>query len=185
MAFGFKPVRMRDGTPYNGASQQCYFDDTANLFVGDIVTLDTEAEAVTGIMKVKGAAAGGAFYGVVVGLAPQVGDLTKTYVASGTTSYVYVATDTNIIFQATEDDGSLVIADVGNNIDAAVGAGDTDTGLSGHSLDSDTHGTGADIQFKLIGRAQVDDNEIGKAAPYTIWEVTINESLAAPNAAGV
>jgi len=186
MANGFKPVRMRDGSAYTGAAQRCYFDDASTLFVGDLVKLDTEAEATTGVLKVLASGAGGNFYGVCVGLDPNRADLTKTYMASGDTGYVMVATDNNVVYQAHEDDGSLVIADVGTNCDMAAGAGgNTVYGTSSQMISSTGNGTGADVQLKLIGKAQIEGNDIGAATPFTIWEVTLNESVAAANAAGV
>ena len=187
MAFGFKPVRMRDGSAYTGASQRCYASaPAAGLFVGDVVTLSGTAEATTGIIGVTAAAAGGVFYGVIVGLDPDRTDLNKKYMASGDTGYVMVATDTNVVYQAHEDDGSLVIADVGTNCDMAAGAGgNTVYGTSSQMISSTGNGTGADVQLKLIGKAQIEGNDIGAATPFTIWEVTLNESIAAPNAVGI
>ena len=187
MAFGFKPVRMRDGSAYNGSAQRCYASaPAAGLFVGDVVTLSGTAEANTGILGVTAAAAGGVFYGVIVGLDPDRTDLDKKYMASGDTGYVYVATDTNVVYQAHEDDGSLVITDVGQNHDIVLGSGgDTAFGTSSHAIDSSSSGTGADLQVKLIGKAQIEGNDIGDATPFTIWEVTLNESIAAANAVGI
>jgi len=187
MAFGFKPVRMRDGSAYTGASQRCYASaPAAGLFVGDVVTLSGTAEATTGIIGVTAAAAGGVFYGVIVGLDPDRTDLNKKYMASGDTGYVMVATDTNVVYQAHEDDGSLAITDVGQNHDITLGAGgNTAFGTSSHGIDSDTSATAAGTQVKLIGKAQIEGNDIGAATPFTIWEVTLNESIAAPNAVGI
>jgi len=187
MAFGFKPVRMRDGSAYTGAAQRCYASaPAAGLFVGDVVTLSGTAEATTGILGVTAAAAGGVFYGVIVGIDTDRTNLDKKYMASGDTGYVFVATDTNVIYQAHEDDGSLVIADVGTNCDITLGAGgDTTFGTSSHGIDSTGNGTGADVQVSLLGKAQIEGNDIGDATPFTIWEVTLNESIAAPNAVGI
>ncbi len=184
MAFGFKPVRYRDGTSYTGAAQRCYYGTAADLFVGDKVKLTAASQDVTGITRVELATNAGVFWGIVVGIEVQPGDLTKQYIPSGTTGYVLVCSDDSVVFQVTEDgdSGFIALASVGLNVDAAVGSGDTSYGISGHSLDSSTVNAGAGVQFKLLGLAQIADNVIGSTS--TIWEVTLNESTASAPAVG-
>ena len=186
MAFGFKPVRYRDGTAYTGAAQRCYYGTAADLFVGDAVKLSAGAETTTGITQVELAGAGGGFWGIVVGMDPVRTDLSKNYMASGDTGYVMVCSDTNVVFQVTEDAAvdPIDLVDVGLNIDATIGSGNALFGTSGHSLNSDTHGTGVDVQFKLIGLAQIEGNFDNIGTADAVWEVTLNETTAAAPAVG-
>jgi len=187
MAFGFKPVRYRDGTPYSGAAQRCYYKTAANLFVGDPVTISAAPDGGNGYLEVEKATAGAAFYGVVVGIEPIVTDLSKQYLASGDTGYVLVATDTNLIFQATEDADTdpLDLVDIGKNVDWIAGAGgSTAYGTSSACIDSSSHATTA-LNFALLGLADIPGNLDKVGTADAIWEVTINESIAAPNTVGI
>ena len=186
MAFGFKPARLRDGSPYNASVSRCYYSTAADLFVGDPVNLSGTAEAVTAIPSVIKATAGtgNAVYGIVVGIEPIRNDLTKTYVPSGTSGYVYVETNPNVVYHATEDaaGGALAITAVGLNINYVAGAGNATFGTSGASIDSSSPLATATLQFRLLGLAQTEGNVLGSDA--SVWEVTINNSNAAPNTAG-
>jgi len=137
------------------------------------------------------AGTGNPIYGIVVGIEPIRTDLNKTYVpaavgnATGGT-YVYVESDPNVVYQATEDDGSLAITDVGQNHNLVAGAGGSaTTGTSSWAIDSDSSAVTATLQVRLLGLAQIEGNLVAAAAPYTVWEVTLNNSNAVPNTAGI
>jgi len=184
---GFKPVRYRDGTAYTGAAQRCYYKTAANLFVGDPVTISAAPDGANGYLEVELATAGAIFYGVVVGIEPNRDALGQTYLASGDTGFVLVATDTNVIYQVKEDADTdpIDLVDIGKNIDSIAGAGgDTTFGTSSWVLDSSSHGTGA-IGFALLGLADIEGNMDNVGTADAIWEVVINESVAAPNTAGI
>lgn len=191
MAFGLKPVRMRDGSPYSGGAQRCYYATNADLFVGDPVTVGGTASPTTGEMSVALATAGttNPIYGIVVGIEPLRTDLSKNYIPAAnytTGAYVLVATDPDIVYHAHEDDGSLALTDVGQNHDlVAGGGGSTVTGLSSWAINSDTSATTAAHQVRLIGLARLEGNVVGAASPYTVWEVVINNSNSVPATAGV
>lgn len=188
MAFGLKPVRMRDGSPYSGSVHRVYYNTAANLFVGDPVTIGGTADAATGTMSVVLATAGtgNPIYGVVVAIDPIRTDLSKQYIPSGTAGFVYVETNPNVVYQATEDDGSLVITDVGQNHNLVAGSGgSTSTGTSSWAIDSDSSAVTATLQVRLLGLAKIEGNLVGAASPYTIWEVCLNNSNAVPNTAGI
>jgi len=194
MAFGFKPVRYRDGTSYTGAAQRCFYKTAANLFVGDPVTISAAPDGANGVLEVELATAGAIFYGVVVGIevTPTSGalNLAHNYLASGNEGYVMVATDTNVVYQCTEDGvvDALELVDIGKNVDGIAGAGgSTAFGTSSWMIDSSSHGTGT-LGFTLLGVAAIEgniDKVDGANATDVVWEVVINESVAAPNTAGI
>ena len=171
---GLRPVRHRNGAPYNGAANLYFIpatDGTA-VFLGDAVKLAGSADA-EGVPTVAQAAAGDTICGVVVGFEANRDNLALTYRVASTARYVWVADDPDLVFEIQEDSdgGALAAADVGNNADIIVGSGSTVTGLSGMELDSNTKGTAtATLRImRLVPRA---DNEIGTNA---MWEVMINE----------
>ena len=64
----------------------------------------------------------------------------------------------------------MAAANVGQNADLVVAAGNTLTGTSGVELDSST-AAATDAQMRIFGLAQKADNEIGDQAK---WLVTAN-----------
>ena len=44
--FGLRPIRMRDGTPWNGAVEKCYVASAyaTPIYVGSVVQIETEAD---------------------------------------------------------------------------------------------------------------------------------------------
>jgi hypothetical protein len=187
---GFHPVRMRDGSPYNGAAQRCYYKTAADLYVGDPVTIKAAPDEGNGYLEVLKATAGSTFYGIVVGIEPIRGDLSKQYVPSGTESFVMVATDTNVVYRVQEDGDTdaLELVDIGKNVDWIAGTAVALTGTSGAKIDSSSHGTSAALNFKLLGVADFPGNlELVDTASATsvVWLVTPNESIAAANSVGI
>lgn len=167
--FGLKPVRYFSGAPYNGAANRYYVpaSDGTAIFIGDAVSLAGSADA-DGVPSVAQAAAGATIIGVVVGVEFVTRDST-TYREASTERYVMVADDPGLEFLAQEDSvgGDLAVANVGNNVDLVVGAGNTTTGLSGMELDSSTAGTGT-AQVRLVRLWQAADNEIGTNAKWLV-----------------
>ena len=180
---GFKPVRYRDGSPYNGAAQRCSYVTAADLYVGDVVASSGTADAA-GVIGVSLAGETAAVYGVVVGFEPIVSDLSSNYITSAqatsttTPTFVLVATDKNIIYHCKEDGtgGFLTADEVGENTNSTAGTPVTAYGASGHVLDSSDQNTTATLQFKLLGLAQTPGNDYGTTS--TVWEVAINQSEA-------
>jgi len=181
---------MRDGSPYNGASQRCFYKTAAALYVGDPVTISAAPDGANGYLEVEKATAGSTFYGIVVGIEPIRGDLSKQYIPSGTEGYVMVATDTNVVYQVQEDGDTdaLELVDIGKNVDWIAGTAVALTGTSGAKIDSSSHGTSAALNFKLLGVADIPGNLAlvdTASATSVIWEVTPNESIAAANSVGI
>lgn len=178
---GLKPVRYRDGAPYNGACNRYYIasGEAYNLFIGDPVALSGtgSAEGVPGVVRATagaGSSAGDGPLGVVVGFENLTSDnLSKTYRPSGVAGYVLVADSPNLLYEIQEDSDSatLAVTDIGLNANFIIGAGNTLTGTSAVELDSNTAAVTATLDCRIIGLVQRPDNAIGANAK---WLVALN-----------
>jgi hypothetical protein len=170
---GLRPIRHRNGAPYNGAVNIYYVpsSDSTAIFIGDAVKSAGSADA-NGVPSVAQVAAGNAVRGVVVGVVPVTHE-SLTYRAASTERYLLVADDPDLVFEVQEDSagGALAVTDVGENADIVVGSGDTFTGKSAMELDSSSH-TASTAQLRILRLVNRADNEIGTNAK---WEVMINE----------
>lgn len=63
----------------------------------------------------------------------------------------YVLDDPNAVYMVQADPGPIALADVGKNVNFALGTGNTSSGLSGATLDSTTVGTTSTLPFRIIG----------------------------------
>ena len=176
---GFRPVKMITGAPYNGQGTMCYvYSASGNLGVGDVVKLeDRSTNAVSiGVPTVDQAAAGDAAFGVIIGminakLDPVTGTLTTgsisldtpQYLASGSSGYVIVETDPNVIYRVQAN--ATVNAKVGATAVPTITADQTST-LSQSSPFSSTYVTAdssatAASMFQIIGLYQEPNNVPG------------------------
>lgn len=174
---GLTPIRHLNGSPWNGALTKCFIPatDSTAVFKGDAVVSAGSADA-DGVPTVARASAGSNLRGVVVAFEPVGGDLELLYRPASTAMYAYVCDDPDVVFMIQEDSvgGALGAANVGNNADLVVGAGDTSSGASNMELDSSDAiaNTTAAAQLRILGLHKTPDNEIGTNAK---WEVLINE----------
>lgn len=163
--FGLKPVRHRNGAPYNGAVNLYYVpaSDSTAIFIGDAVKSAGSADATTGVPTVAQAAAGDTIRGVVVGVVPDTAQ-SLTYRAASTARYLLIADDPDLEFEVQEDavGGALALASVGLNADIVVGSGSTTTGLSAMQLDTSTVTTSS-AQLRILGFVNRVDNEFASA----------------------
>ncbi len=173
--FGLRPVRHFSGAPWNGATELYSIpagDGTA-VFVGDIVKPGSSSDAA-GIPDCIQAAAGDTLLlGVVVGIVPDYSNLGLLNRAVSTLRYVQVCTDPTTVYQV-QANSTVLVTDVGLNGDIDVAAGNTVTGLSGMTLDTDgtpALGTGT-AQLRILGVSQIPGNDLGL---YTVCDVLINE----------
>jgi enhancing lycopene biosynthesis protein 2 len=140
---------------------------SATVYQGDILK-------VVAAGSVEAAAADD---GVIVG---GVAAEYKVAGASGTT-WVDVYVDPNIIFGCQADSGTAVtVAAVNATANHVAGAGSATTQLSGHELDADDIGTGA--QLKILGKIETPDNTY---AEHVDLAVVFNEHLYKAAVAGV
>ena len=182
-AFGLKPVRYIDGTPWNGATIRCYKSASyaTALYIGDPVlwtpTLaEKDATVKHPTINVSAGTSGAIIRGVVTSFEPNPNNLTLQYSPASTAGWVNVCIAVpNLIFQI-KDDGDGVPAAVwaGQNAICAYAAGNAITGLSGVYLDGSTTPTTTQAHsLHIVGLSDIVGNEL---ADYAIWDVIINTS---------
>lgn len=181
---GLKPVRMLDGSPFNGCVDMfCLPSSVATAaFVGDPVKLAGSADAA-GVATIDLCAATDTITGAIVGFA-DAASMTAGYGAASTTRYPLVAHGQDILFEIQEDSdgGALAVADIGLNADIVVAAGSTFTRRSGVELDTSTKATTATLGLRIRGLAQRPDNAIGTNAKVL---VSLNDTTESPGTASV
>ncbi len=184
VARGLVPVRMADGSPYNGAVDIFYVpsSDATALYEGDPVVLAGSSDA-GGIASVTRSAAAGTITGAVVGFADAT-SMTAGYRAASTNAYVLVAHGQDLLFEIQEDGvgGAIAAADIGLNADIIVAAGSSYTKSSGTMLDTSTKATTVTLPLRIRGLAQRPDNEMGTNAKVL---VTLNNTTESPGTASV
>lgn len=184
---GLRPVKYLDGKPYTGQAN-VYFVPASNsdvIMVGDVVKLAGDSRSPTGAQTVARHAGGAteAAVGVVVGIlfsgvgdaqnVPPVTDLnTPVYRRASTDRYLLVADDPNTVFEAQTSGATLATADIGQNCEPDVSAGNTASGASGMTIDLSTKGATATLPLKVVGFPYRPDNNIGDA--FTNAYVVIN-----------
>lgn len=188
--FGLKPVRYRDGTPWNGATVRAYVDDgyATALYIGDGVTYsNTAADKLTTAKypTIVQASAGttNVIRGVIVSFEPNPDNLTQKYRPASQSRYCNIVIPTpELVFQVRDDGGGTPAATFPmGNANFEVGTGSTVTGLSGFALDFSAAAptTTQAHQAHILGLADIEDNELGD---YAIWDVIINTCY---NATGI
>lgn len=199
--FGLRPVRHRNGAPYNGAFNAYYVPSTyaTALFIGDAVvktgTSNTSEVSAPGAGKfnvgtlpeINKATAGdlNPITGVIVGFAPDPDNMNRVYNPASTERVVYVADDPDLVFEI-QADGTISAAQVGlNAVLIYTNTGDTNTGLSGTELDTSSDVPAADASNQLTIQRVVnrEDNEAG--SNFTKVEVKINNHTEAHGAIGL
>lgn len=190
-AFGLKPVRRRDGSPWTGKATPYSIPsgDTNNYFIGDPVDLAGTATANAAAVTIIGGefavgtlpeivaatlADGNYTIGPIVAFMPTT-EASTVYGAASTTRVALVADDPDLIFQIRDDGASAIgIAGVGLNAIMESGTGSTNTNLSGYVLDTDGDAPAADASNMLyIDRAaNIADNDATLVS--TVWEVFIS-----------
>ena len=181
-AFGLKPVRMLDGSPYNGCVDMFYVPSSVAtaIFVGDPVKLGGSADAA-GVASVALCAATDTITGVVVGFA-DAASMALGYGAASTIRYPLVAHGQDILFEVQEDGvgGAIAAADIGLNADIVVAAGSTVTKRSGVMLDTSTKNTTATLGLRIRGISQRPDNALAEFAKVL---VSLNDTTESPGTA--
>lgn len=185
-AFGFRPVRLASGSPYNGQATSCVIpaSDGTATFVGDFVKLAGGEDTTEAMPTVIQAAAGDRLYGVIVGFEADYSDLTVKYRLASTKRVVRVALALpGTVFEG-QADGAVVAGDTGQLCDIVVGSGDTATGRSAMEIDISTKGT-ASGQLQIQSPSKTVGEDFDTAAAGTNLLVTVNESVFTSEASGV
>jgi hypothetical protein len=181
--FGLRPLRHRNGAPYNGAMNPYYknSDYGTAMFVGDCVTKqgDSNAAVVTApgagsfnvqtLPEVKRTTAGDSnsdaerITGVVVGFGANPDNLSTVYSPASKEAVVWVCDDPDVVFEIQCDTAVAVTQMQLNGILIETHAGSTSTGLSGVELDGGS-GTAlaanASFQLMILRGVNREDNDV-------------------------
>lgn len=167
--FGLRPVRHRNGAPYNGAFTvySVAAGDSTALMIGDPVTHAGTSQTINGVTyaDVVRSATGDVFQGVVVGVLPDTAESLK-YRAASTQRLLAVADNPDLVFEIQEASGgtALTTAAIGLNANIVVAAGSTTTGMSGVELDNSTEATTNTLDVKIVNLVNRADNAAGEHA---------------------
>lgn len=182
--FGFKPTRSASSGCYNGGAQvyAAAAGDSTVIRRGDPVTV-TGTASTDGVPIVtrSTAGAGNAITGIAVGFRPY-GDTEWLNIRPASTAYEVLVQDDPLAEYYLQEDsvgGALAAANVGLNAAVAFGTPGVD-GRSAAMIDSSTAAATAGLQVRIVGLAQLVDNEIGNHA---VWRVRLNNVTTTPNAA--
>lgn len=182
VAFGLKPVRMLDGTPFTGSVDMYYLPSSiaTAAYVGDPVKLAGSADAA-GVASIALCAATDTITGTIVGFA-DAASMTLGYGAASTVRYPLVAHGQDVLFEIQEDGvgGAIAAADIGLNADIIVAAGNSYTKRSGVMLDTSTKATTATLGLRIRGLAQRPDNALDTNAKVL---VSLNDTTETPGTA--
>ena len=176
-AFGFRPISMLDGSPYNGGTIKCVIlgADTTNTFIGDAVDLNGDSDVLGKYPSVVQTGVGAACFGVISSFDALPTNLELQYALGSQTTdrLCNVIPALDVIFEVQEDSDAsdLNAADVGQGCDIVIGSGSTVTGYSTIELNSSDGGTGD--KCVILGIVDAPDNELGANCR---WKVRLNES---------
>lgn len=175
--FGLRPIRHRNGAPYNGAVNPYYVPSTyaTAMFIGDAVlktgtsnTAEVSAPgagkfAIGTLPEINVITVGDANWitGVIVGFAANPDNLTQQYKPASQERIVYVCDDPDVIYEV-QADGAIPAASVSlNAVLIATHSGSTSTGYSGMELDttSDVPAADASNQLLIMRAVNREDND--------------------------
>lgn len=193
--FGLRPVRYRDGSPWNGACRWYYVPATDNtaIFIGDPVVMvgDSNDNEIFGcipgsLSEVTRATVGDGnlITGVCIGAVPLTAD-SLTYRAASTERVIMVVDDPAVIFEIQSDGGTVDADTIGlNAVLIATHAGVAGTGRSRMELDttSDVPAADASNQLLILGLSKKQDNALGA---YAVLDVIINQSTMVQPSLGI
>lgn len=177
---GFKPVKHRNGSPYNGQATLYYIPSTDGtaVYIGDAVKLAGSADPGFGdAQTVTLAAAGDAIVGIVVGFLPDPTNLNVggTFRAANTNRYVWVADSPDIIYEVETSNGTLTVVDMGLNANLAVGSPSATMGRSAATIDAGTKNTSAARVFRLVGFVPRPDNDPTAASAKILVSINLHQ----------
>ena len=186
--FGFLPVGHLLNGQYDGRMRWYNIPAAYGtaLHRGDVVKSSGtgQTDGKYGIVEI--AAAGNLFAGVVGSIRVDRAVAATEhpgYLPASTGGYVGVIVDPYVVFVVQEDDGTMVITDIGEHANHVAGAGSTTTGLSGMELDSSDAGTGDG--FKILGLENREGTELSASSSFANWLVVGNEHEIRGAVAGV
>lgn len=188
--FGLKPVRFKNGQPWNHAVTPYYLPSTYGtaVFIGDAVIRNGESNST--VVRVPGfgefavgtlpvviratVGDGNRITGAVESFSANPDGLTRVHNPASTERVVMVCDDPNVVFEI-QADGAVPAASMGLNAVLIDGTGSSTTGLSGQQLDttSDVPAADASNQLYILRAVNRADNDTTLA--YAKVEVLINQ----------
>lgn len=196
--FGLRPVRHRNGAPYNGAVEPMYILSTYNsggMFVGDPVVKvasgsNTSKITAPGVGSFKpgtlpaiqlAAVTDGTYAsGVIVGFAANPDSLGTTYNPTSTERVALVCTDPDVIYEI-QADGDLTETMVGLNATfIKTHSGSTSTGRSGVELDTGTTtapAADASLMLRIVGMVNREDNDTVSTNQKALVSINMHSDL--------
>lgn len=193
--FGLRPVRYKDGSPYQGQATAYFATGATGVIApGDPVTLGGTANTTElqgfpiGTLRAVSLATAGdgnPIVGVCVAVLPTTHE-SLTYRETSTDRIIMVADSPDLIFEVQADDDAdstdWSAATAGYYANLASDTASTTYGRSKWELDgSDNPDADYSNQVFLLGLAKKPSNALG---PYSIWEVMINLHQMTPGAIG-
>lgn len=189
-AWGLRPVKHLNGSPWNGVTEKCYVGATYGtaMYIGDTVMInnasaDSDPTAKFTSIERSAIADAAIIYGVIVSFDDSEG-CSKVYNPASTERYVNVCVDPTVIYHI-RGNGIAAPTRVTPFLNAIMVAGtaSTVTGLSGIMLDEGTDPPAVDQTNPLIilRLANLPDNELAASA---VYEVMINNHQLRAGAAG-
>ena len=190
--FGLRPIRHRNGAPYNGAATPMYVDSgyATALFIGDPVIKvagGSNAAAVTApgagsfaigtLPSIEKVTAGDTnrVTGVIVGFAANPANLDQKHNPASTERVAFVCDDPDVVFEI-QADGAIAAASVGlNAVFIYTHSGSTATGLSGVELDTTSDAPAADASNQLLILRAVNREDNDTTLTHAKVEVLINQ----------
>lgn len=195
--YGFRPLRYKNGNPWNGQATPYYIPSTdgSQYQSGDAVMSAAGGDAV-GIPAVAKATGTATVRGVVIGVLPVPPQnqsqqavslaLENQYIPATKSQgyYVLVCDDPSVVFAIQDDGGSALTATSCNkNASFTVTNPGTLNQYSASVLGTATVNTTSTLNLKLMGLVQDPNNAYGV---YADWQVIFNQhELGGPNTAGV
>lgn len=175
---GFRPVRHKNGSPYNGQANLYYVASAADeILVGDPVKLAGSADAygnpsadlsgttdvacgiVVGVMHSKFDPGGKMTTGATALDLPG-----SAQIAASGAGYILVADSPDVVFEVETSNGTAALNDIGLNVTPALGARTSTTVTSPATVDMGTESTTNTLMFKLLGFSQKVNNEPAAAS---------------------
>ncbi len=188
---GLRPVRHRNGAPYNGATNPYFIPSSyaTALFIGEAVvktgTSNTAEVAVPGAGKFAigtlpeinktAAGDGNRSTGVIVAFSADPSGLDKNYNPASTERVAWVCDDPDVVFEI-QADGAIPAASIGlNAVLIDTHAGSTTSGYAGTELDTTSDAPAADASNQLLIVRAVNREDNDTTQTHAKVEVLINQ----------
>ena len=196
--FGFRPVKHRNGAPYNGSCEPMYIASSYNsggMYIGDLIVKVSSGSNTSKVNvpsvgsfppgtlpQIQLAAVTDGTYasGVIVGFAANPDNLSQQYNPTSTERVALVCTDPDVIYEI-QADGDLTETMIGLNATfIRTASGSTYTGLSGEELDTGTTtapAANASLPLRIVGMVNRDDNDTESANQKALVAINMHSDL--------